>query len=68
MEGNVSKQNEIDILSILLDTGRDQYKRAYRNNHHDSDLVFSVIEHDDISFDFVDGFVKWKHKLNEKIT
>lgn len=55
-------------INIIRDNGRVQYKRAYRQNHHDNDLVFSYIEHDEISSNFVDGFVKWKHKLNEKIT
>lgn len=55
-------------INTIRDTGREQYKRAYRQNHHDNDLMFSVIEHDDISSNFVDGFAKWKHKLNEKLT
>jgi len=55
-------------INTIRDHGREQYKRAYRQNHHDSDLVFCAIEHEDITSNFVDGFVKWKHKLNEKIT
>lgn len=55
-------------INTIRDIGREQYKRAYRNNHIDNDLVFCVIEHSDISSDFKDGFVKWKHSLNEKIT
>jgi len=61
-----SKRIEATINDIRYN-GREQYKRAYKQNHHDSDLVFCVIEHDDITSNFVDGFVKWKHKLNEKI-
>lgn len=56
-----------DIINTIRDTGREQYKRAYKNNHHDSALVFCSIEHDDITSGFVDGFVKWKHKLNERL-
>ncbi len=56
-----------DIINTIRNTGREQYKRAYKNNHHDSDLIFCSIEHDDITSSFVDGFVKWKHKLNEKL-
>ncbi|MGB4774421.1 MAG: hypothetical protein WBP45_04560 [Daejeonella sp.] len=55
-------------INTIRESGREQYKRAYRQNHHDNDLVFCVIEHDGITSNFVDGFVKWKHKLNEKIT
>ncbi|MFM8372071.1 MAG: hypothetical protein ACKOCO_06770, partial [Bacteroidota bacterium] len=56
-----------DIINTIRNTGREQYKRAYKNNHHDSDLVFCSIEHDDITSSFVDGFVKWKHRLNERL-
>ena len=56
-----------DIINTIRNSGREQYKRAYRQNHHDSDLVFCSIEHDDITSGFVDGFVKWKHKLNERL-
>lgn len=55
-------------INTIRDNGREQYKRAYRQNHHDNDLTFCVIEHEDITSNFIDGFVKWKHKLNEKIT
>lgn len=61
------KRIELSI-NIIRDNGRIQYKRSYRQNHHDNDLVFSIIEHDDISSNLIEGFVKWKHKLNEKIT
>lgn len=57
-----------DSINSIRDFGREQYKRAYRQSHHDSDLIFSVIEHDDIQSALVDGFVKWKHRLNERIT
>lgn len=68
--------NEIELqyrrienaVNAIRDSGREIYKRAYRNNHIDGDLIFRVIEHTDIASDFVDGFVKWKHKLNEQLT
>ena len=55
-------------INTIRNLGREKYKRAYRMNHHDSDLVFSTIEHEDSTSEFIDGFVKWKHKLNERIT
>ena len=55
-------------VNTVRENGRVQYKRAYSQNHHDNDLVFCVIKHDYIASKFIDGFVKWKHKLNEKIT
>lgn len=55
-------------VNAIRDRGREEYKRAYRQNHIDNDLVFCYIKHDDITSNFVDGFVRWKHNLNEKIT
>ncbi len=60
------KRIESSINSIR-DQGREGYKRAYRENHIDNDLVFSFIDHDEITSNFVDGFAKWKHRLNEKL-
>lgn len=57
-----------DSINTIRNCGREQYKRAYRENHHDNDLVFHVIDHDNITSDIVDGFVIWQHKLNEKTT
>jgi len=57
-----------ESINKIRDIGREQYKRAYRQNGHDIDLVFCTIKHDDITSNFVDGFVKWKHRLNEVIT
>ncbi len=55
-------------INIIRESGRQNYKRAYRQNHHDNDLIFCIIEHEKISSIFVDGFVTWKRRLNERIT
>jgi hypothetical protein len=34
---------------------------------HGIELVFSVIDHIRVDSAFVDGFVTWKHKLNERL-
>lgn len=57
-----------ESIYTIRENGREQYKRAYRKNNIDNDLVFSVIEHKNIGSNLVDGFVKWKHNLNVKIT
>ncbi len=54
-------------VNAIRVSGRERYKRADRQNLQDNDLVFCVIEHNDINSDLVEGFVKWKHNLNEKI-
>lgn len=56
-----------DSINNIRASNRTTYKRAYRENHVDEDLIFSVIKHDSINSDFKDGFVLWKHKLNEKL-
>jgi hypothetical protein len=60
------KRIESTINNIRL-AGRDEYKRSYRNNHHDSDLAFTVLEHQQANSNFKDGFLKWKNKLNEML-
>lgn len=56
-----------DIVNTVRTSGRENYKRAYRNNHQDDDLVFRVISHEDIGSKLVDDFPKWKSKLNEQL-
>jgi hypothetical protein len=60
------KRIEASINSVRS-FGREKYRQSYGINHFDKDLVFSVIEHDNISSALVDGFVKWKHRLNERL-
>lgn len=56
------------IVNQIRYSGRDEYKRAYKNNHKDNDLVFRVIYHKEIDSHFVDSFPKWKDELNEQLT
>lgn len=53
-------------INIIRESGREQYKHAYKQKKIDNDLIFSLIEHE--SSELLDGFIKWKHKLNEKLT
>lgn len=57
-----------EIVNTVRASGRENYKRAYRNNHQDIDLVFRVIYHEDIGSKLVDNFLKWKSRLNEQLT
>lgn len=57
-----------DIVNTVRSISRNNYKRAYRDNHQDEDLVFRVINHEDIGSKLVDDFPKWKSKLNEQLT
>ncbi|MGK7396774.1 MAG: hypothetical protein ACNS62_19515 [Candidatus Cyclobacteriaceae bacterium M3_2C_046] len=60
------KRVEQIINSIRL-AGRESYKNAYRLHHQDTDLVFSVINHQKINSHLKDGFSDWKQKLEERI-
>lgn len=57
-----------DTINTIRNIGREEYKRAYKQNHIDDDLIFFDLKHNDITSDFVDGFVRWKHYLNERLT
>ena len=56
------------IVNTVRTSGRENYKRAYRNNHQDNDLVFRVISHKAITSKLVDDFPDWKSRLNEQLT
>lgn len=56
------------IVNTVRTSGRENYKRAYRNNHQDNDLVFRVINHKNIGSKLVDDFPDWKSRLNEQLT
>jgi hypothetical protein len=55
------------IVNNVRTAGRDEYKKAYHNNHQDQDLVFNVIEHRHADSQLQDGFLKWKNRLNEML-
>jgi hypothetical protein len=54
-----------DAINRVRDSGREQYKQAWRTSHVDQDLLFHVIHHEDAGSAFVEGFVKWRHRLGE---
>lgn len=56
------------IVNNVRTSGRENYKRAYRNNHQDNDLVFRVLNHKNIGSKLVDDFPDWKSRLNEQLT
>lgn len=57
-----------NIINNIRTSGRDNYKKAYRNNHQDNDLVFRVLNHKNIGSKLVDDFPDWKSRLNEQLT
>ena len=56
-----------NIINTVRTNGRENYKRAYKNNHQDSDLAFRVINHKGISSKLIDEFPDWKSRLNEQL-
>jgi len=56
-----------DAINQVRNSGREQYKQAYRISPNDPDLIFNVIVHENVNSPFIDGFVMWRHRLNELI-
>jgi hypothetical protein len=56
-----------DAINQVRNSGREQYKQAWRTSHIDQDLVFHVIHHEDASSRMIDGFVKWRHRVSERL-
>lgn len=54
-----------DAINQVRNSGRDQYKNAWRSSHIDQDLLFNIIHHEDASSPLKEGFVKWRHRLGE---
>lgn len=56
------------IINNVRTMHRERYKRAYRKNNQDNDLVFRVIRHESIGSKMENDFPKWKSRLNEQMT
>lgn len=56
-----------NILNIIRASGRENYKKEYRNNRLDEDIVFNLIDHKKIDSNSVDSFPKWKDRLNDQL-
>jgi hypothetical protein len=56
-----------EIINIIRDMGRENYKQQYRSNPAGSDLIFSSIDHRDAGSALKDGFVEWQHRLRERL-
>lgn len=54
-----------DAINQVRNSGREEYKQAWRSSHIDQDLVFHVIHHEDANSPMIDGFVKWRHRVAE---
>ncbi len=50
------------IINTIRLLGRETYRKAYRKSPQD--IVFRVIEHESVDSNFIEGFPKWKSKLN----
>lgn len=56
-----------NTINTILGCGRENYKRAYKTSNQDDDLLFNVLFHKDKGSELIDGFPKWKHRINELI-
>lgn len=55
------------IINSIRNSNRSSYLKKWRAGDTDFDITFAPIRHTDINSDLVDGFVKWKAELNERI-
>jgi hypothetical protein len=55
-------------INTILNIKREPYKRAFKNKTVDTDLVFNVVNHKDKESDFIDGFPRWKQRINDLLT
>jgi hypothetical protein len=55
------------IINTIRANGREAYRNAYRVKQMDQDILFNSIEHAHAGSDLIDGFPKWKHRLQELI-
>jgi hypothetical protein len=56
-----------EAINQVRNSGREKYKQIYRNIPQDPDMIFHVIVHENVNSPFIDGFVMWRHRLNELI-
>lgn len=57
-----------EILNLILESGRENYKGAYRKNIQDQDIKFNFVNHQNKNSNIVDGFPLWKHRIDELMT
>lgn len=57
-----------NIVNTIRTNGRENYKREYRNNYMNDNIVFRILKHKNISSQLVDDFPGWKSGLNEQLT
>ncbi len=55
------------IIASIRESGRDQYKKAYRTLPVEPEMHFNVINHIHADSALVDNFPGWKHRLLERL-
>lgn len=54
-------------INLIRTIGREKYKTAYRVERYDNDLVFKIINHEEIESNLSIGFLKWEKRLEEHL-
>ncbi len=65
--GGISLEKKYTLLEKEINFIRDQGRMVYLQNENTSEFVFCRVKHDDSNSKLVDGFPKWKKKVNEKL-
>ena len=56
-----------DLINKIRISGRDNYRRTFRQYTTGDGIVFHYIEHENIKSSLVDCFPKWKQRIDERL-
>ena len=62
-----SLENKLKLIEREVNFIRGNGRRIYLNSEKTEDLIFNKINHENSETGVVDGFPKWKMRVNEKI-
>ncbi len=62
-----SRTDFLKLVSRKINYIRDQGRTSYLSHEHNEELIFSKINHDSAGSALIDGFPKWRKRLNEKL-
>lgn len=66
-KGGLSVEKKLKLLEREINFIRDHGRRQYLENTQSSDFVFSKVNHEHSGSDVIDGFPKWRVRVNEKL-
>lgn len=62
-----SLENKLKLIEREVNFIRENGRNIYLNSKKNADLIFNKINHENSETGVIDGFPKWKVRVNEKI-